>query len=180
MMRMADRVVVDASVAIAYMLDEVGTPFARAAVAQWTASSDELLVPSHFWIEVTHAVLGRRRLPPDEVVGYLVELDRLGVRTIEVDRPLLLLAIDQMVRSGLSAYDAIYLSLALSTDARLATLDRRLAEAAGDAGILIGPTGIAEPRARYGPGRETYSGWTHSAIVGAHIAELRRKALAEA
>lgn len=180
---MADRVVVDASFALAYLLDESGTPAARAAVALWSGSSANLLVPSHFWIEVTNALVRRRALSPADVVAEFVDLDDLGLTTIEPDRPLLLLAIDQMVRSGLSAYDAIYLALALSTDARLATLDRRLAEAAGDVGILVGSDGtgrISDERATYGAGRETYVGWAHTAVVGAHIAELRRKALADA
>lgn len=175
----ADRVVVDASVAIAYLLDEVGTSAARAAVTSWTAAATELLVPSHFWIEVTHVLLGRRRIPPDEVIADLVDLDGLNVQTIEVDRPLLLLAMDRMVRSGLSAYDATYLALALSTGSRLATLDRRLATAAGDAAWLIGASGVSEPRAEYVPDADVYAGWAHTAVVGAHIAELRRQALAD-
>lgn len=178
---MAERLVVDASVALAYVLDEVGTPAAHEAVRQWISTSADLLVPSHFWIEITH-VLGRRRgFSPAAVVAELVDLDQWDLRTVEVDRPLLLLALDQMVRSGLTAYDAIYLALALSTQARLATLDRRLAEAAGDIGILIGSAGagrISEQRAEYRI--SPYDGWAHTAVVGAHIAELRRQALAEA
>jgi predicted nucleic acid-binding protein len=177
---LADRVVIDASVALAYLREEVGTAAARAAVATWTDSSTELLVPSHFWIEVTNSLVRRHAQPPSAVVEHFFDLDVLGVRTVEPDRPALLLAIDQMVRSGLSAYDAMYLALALSMDARLATLDRRLAEAAGEAGMLIGSSGkgLAESRAAYSAPRETYAGWSHSAIVGAHIAELRRRAAA--
>lgn len=122
---------------------------------------------------------GLFRLPPDEVVGHLVDLNHLGLRTIEGDRPLLLLAMDQMVRSGLSAYDAMYLALALSTDSRSATLDRRLAAAAGEAAMLIGPSGVSETRAEYRFGNDAYAGWSQTAVVGAHIAELRRRALAE-
>jgi predicted nucleic acid-binding protein len=178
-MKMVDRVVVDASVAIAYLQDEVGTPAARAAFASWAASAAELLVPAHFWIEVTHVLLARRRLPPDELTANLVDVDGLGIRTIETDRPLLLLAIDRMVRARLSAYDAVYLALAMATDSRLATLDRQLAAAAGDAGMLIGPSGISEPRPDYQPDDDSYAGWTHTAVVGAHIAELRRRSQAE-
>lgn len=175
---MADRVVVDASVGLAYLRDEVGTAAARAAVAAWSDSATELLVPPHFWIEVTNSLVRRHSHPPSAVIEHFVDLDVLGVRTVEPDRPLLLLAIDQMVRSGLSAYDAMYLALALSMDALLATLDGRLAEAAGEAGMLLGSTGrgAAESHAAYIPTRETYAGWSHSAIVGAHIAELRRAA----
>ncbi len=182
MTNVVERVVVDASVALAFLRDEIGTPPARAAVATWAETSRELLVPSHFWLEVTNVLGGRYAQPPSAVVEHFVDLDVLGVRAIEPDRPLLLLAIDQMVRSGLSAYDAMYLALALSMHARLATLDRRLAEAAGEQGVLIGSTGrgAAESRAAYSPNRETYAGWSHSAIVGAHIAELRRAAADEA
>jgi len=179
--RLADRVVIDASVALAYLREEVGTAAAKAAVAAWTDSSTELLVPSHFWIEVTNSLVRRHSQPPSAVVEHFVDLDVIGVRTVEPDRPALLLAIDQMVRSDLSAYDAMYLALALSMDARLATLDRRLAVAAGEQGVLIGSSGkgLAERRAAYSAPRETYAGWSHSAIVGAHIAELRRRALPE-
>lgn len=177
---MADCVVVDASVALAYLLTEVGTQDAKVALTRWQASATELIVPSHFWIEVTH-VLGRRRgFSPADVVAEFVDLDDLELRTVGGDRPLLLLALDQMVRSGLSAYDAIYLALALATDSKLATLDRRLAEAAGDIGILIGSADtnrISEPRAAFRT--SPYAGWAHTAVVGAHIAELRRQALAE-
>lgn len=175
----ADSVVLDASVAIAYLDDEVGTRAARMAVAAWTNSSAELLVPSHFWLEVTNVLVGRRRLDPAEVIGHYVELDNLGLRTVEPDRPLLLLAMDQMIRHSLSAYDAVYLALALSTQSKLATLDRRLAESAGDAGMLIGSTGVSERRATYEVDRPDYTGWAHTAVVGAHIAELRRQVLAE-
>jgi len=179
--RLDDRVVIDASVALAYLREEVGTAAAKAAVAAWTDSSTELLVPSHFWIEVTNSLVRRHSQPPSAVVEHFVDLDVIGVRTVEPDRPALLLAIDQMVRSDLSAYDAMYLALALSMDARLATLDRRLAVAAGEQGVLIGSSGkgLAERRAAYSAPRETYAGWSHSAIVGAHIAELRRRALPE-
>jgi predicted nucleic acid-binding protein len=181
-MSMADRVVIDASVALAFLTPEVGTPEARHAVAVWQASATELLVPSHFWLEVTN-VLGRRPgLGPGDIVAMFVDLDYLELRTIELDRPLLLLAIDQMARSRLTAYDAMYLAVARATKARLATLDRRLAEAAGEAGFLVGSGGsgrISETSSTYRADSEAYAGWAHTAIVGAHIAELRLQALAE-
>lgn len=176
---MAERVVVDASVALASLLEERSTRAARAAFAHWAEAGDNLLVPSHFWIEVAHVLGRRRQYGPVDLVEQLLGLDGLGMATVELDRPLLLLAIDQMVRSGLSAYDAIYLALALSTNSRLATLDRRLADAAGDSGMLIGSSGVSEPKAAYQPDRPDYSGWAHTAVVGAHIAELRREALGE-
>jgi predicted nucleic acid-binding protein len=178
-MSVADRVVVDASVVMAYLLDEVGSVPSRAAIRRWSAEAVQLLVPSHFWLEATNTLIRGKGLAPADVVAYFVALDDLGLRTIEPDRPLLLLALDQMVRSGLSVYDALYLARALSTDSKLVTLDRRLADAAGDAGMLIGSAGISEHRAAYQPDRPDYSGWAHTAVVGAHIAELRRQARAD-
>lgn len=176
---MADRVVVDASVALAYLTDEIWSPQARQSVAQWQASATELLVPAHFWLEVTNFLVGRRKVSPDQAVAVFVDLDVLDLRTLDTDRPLLLLAMDHMARSRLTAYDAIYLALALSTGSKLATLDRLLADAAGPYGLLIGSRGISETRAPYRDATDDYTGWAHSAVVGAHIAELRREALAK-
>jgi len=166
----ADRVVLDASFALAYLLDEVGTPAARDAVTQWANSSTQLLVPSNFWLEVTNALVRGNGLSPAELITEFVDLDQLGLTTIEPDRPLLLLALDQMARSRLTAYDAIYLALALATDSKLATLDRRLAEAAGDAGMLVGSGGsgrISDVPWPYGAGPRRFLG------PGAHRAGPR-------
>ncbi len=178
---MAERVVIDASVGLAQLLDETGTPAARDAFGRWTRSGTQLLVPSHFWIEVLNSLARRHRRPARDVVEDLMNLDRLGLKTVEPDRPLLLLALDRMVGAGLSSYDAIYLALALATDSKLATFDRRLATAAGELGLLIGsdpPHRLADSPAAYGHATEDYTGWAHSAIVGAHIADIRRRVLA--
>ncbi|MDL2335665.1 MAG: type II toxin-antitoxin system VapC family toxin [Chloroflexota bacterium] len=178
---MAERVVIDASVALAHLLDETGTAAAQDAFARWTRSGTQLLVPSHFWVEVLNSLVRRHRRPARHVIEDLVNLDRLGLRTIEPDRPLLLLAMDRMVDAGLSSYDAIYLALALATGSQLATFDRRLATAAGDLGRLIGPDQphrVADSPVAYGQTTEDYTGWAHSAIVGAHIADVRRRVLA--
>lgn len=175
----AERVVIDASVAVAFLTKEVHTQNVTSAIDDWRASATELLVPSHFWLELTNVLIGRKRISAEGVIAAFVDLDNLGLRTMESDRPLLLLATNEMIRAQLSTYDAIYLALALSTDSRLATLDRVLAQAAGDSGMLLGRTGVSEIRASYGPNDQMYAGWAHSAVVGAHIAELRHKALAE-
>jgi len=80
-------------------------------------------------------------------------MDELQVESIHLDRPLLLLTIDLQTRSGLSAYDAAYLALAQAEDARLLTLDARLADAAGDRAMRIDgmpPRRLAEEAAAYG------------------------------
>lgn len=176
---MADRVVIDASVALAVLLDESGTEAARRVAGRWASTRAELLVPSHFWIEVTNALVRRGGRTSAAAIEGLVVLDGLGARTVEPDRPVLLLAIDAMERFGLSAYDAVYLSLAQSTEARLATLDGRLARAATQAGVVVepgGPMRLAEERAPYAATEAVRPSWASSAVVGRHIAELRRRA----
>ncbi len=93
---------------------------------------------------------------------------------------MLLLAIDAMERYGLSAYDAVYVALAQATEAGLATLDRHLAQAATEARVVVEPEGsgrLAERRAEYTSTLPPSPSWARSALVGRHIAELRRQAV---
>jgi predicted nucleic acid-binding protein len=177
---MGDRVVIDASVAMALLVAEKQSDVVRSATAAWSGAGIELVVPSHFWVEVSNSLVRRHSKSTGAAIAGLVLLDELGLLTIDLDRPTLLLALDQMATYGLSAYDAVYLALARATDAQLATLDRRLAEAAGVRGLLIGddePRRLSDGAAEYEARRERASPWAHTAAVGAHIADLRRQAL---
>jgi predicted nucleic acid-binding protein len=105
-------------------------------------------------------------------------LDGLGLRTLEADRPLLLLAIDAMALHELIAYDALYIALAQSTGAALATLDRSQGDAAGASGVRVeaaDDTRLAEHRPVYAAGDTADAVWLRSAVAGQHIAELRRQ-----
>lgn len=112
-----------------------------------------LLAPEMFWLEIANVLVRRHGLPPSEVVEAVREMDDLGIDTIRMDRPLLLVTIDMQARLGLSAYDAACLALAETEDGRLLTLDRELASAAGPRAIqqpgLI-QTRLSEDRAPYG------------------------------
>ena len=142
-------------------------------VRERVAGGAEVLVPGHFWLEIVN-VLGRRyRHPPARVVSDVHRLDEFEIRTVEIDRPQLLLTIDRIARFGLTAYDAVYLALAESLDAALLTLDGRLIGAAGLRAIRAGPHRLAEEPARYRT--DTARIW---AEYGAYLAELRGKALA--
>lgn len=172
-----DAVVIDASVAIAHLIDMTDAQHVSEALIGWAQAGVVLLVPSHFWVEVTNVLMRRHAQPAAEVVEDLVNLDDLGIRTVDLDRPMLLLAIDCMARLGLSAYDSVYLALAVSSGAMLATLDRRLAAAAGEHGLLLaggGPRRLAEGTAAYETATQAVP-WAQSAVAGAHIARLRRQ-----
>ncbi|MDQ3493713.1 MAG: type II toxin-antitoxin system VapC family toxin [Chloroflexota bacterium] len=179
---MAERVVIDASVALARLLEERSTPTSQALLRAWTEAGNDLLVPSHFWLEVSNVLMRRRHWTAAQTVEGLMALDKLGITTIESDRTSLLLALDPMERRGLTAYDALYLALAQSMNARLGTLDRRLAQVAMDAGVVVEsdpPTRLAEDSGSYDAAVPRRPSWIRSAAVGRHLAELRQGALTD-
>jgi predicted nucleic acid-binding protein len=166
---MARPLVVDASAALGVLLREPGSAEARERLASPTET--HLLVPSHFWLEVTNVLVRRYGLTPDTVVGALRDLDDVGFQTVSLDRPGVLLTLDLMIRHGLTAYDAAYLALAEVEDARLLTLDHRLGVAAGRRGAIQPKRGTAETPEPYGALPPPT--W---AAHGRYLAELRRAA----
>jgi hypothetical protein len=89
---------------------------------------------------------------------------------------MLLLAIDAIVRHGLTAYDAAYLALADAASARLLTADATLATAAGPRGILVDEDrGVRERPPSYKPaGAPAWAAWPGAA---AYLRELRTRTL---
>lgn len=149
---MTGALTVDASAAIALISREPGRDNVTGALRQSARQGERLLVPDVFWLELVNVLVRHRRHTTDEVVASLREADELGLETVPIDRALLLVAIDLAGRTGLSAYDATYLALAELEDARLLTLDRGLAAAAGPRAIplpSLGPRRLAESPGRY-------------------------------
>lgn len=130
------------------------------------------MVPDHFWLEVANVLTRRYGVTAEEAVERLRDVDDFGLRSIRIDRPLLLVTLDLQARFGLSAYDAAYLALAETEDARLLTLDGRLALAAGPRAIRLAGVGegrLSEEPAAYGEPID----W---ARFGPYLAELRAAA----
>ena len=125
-------VVVDASFAVE-VLD--GPATYRAIWRTWISGERPILVPGHFWVEVGNALLRGLRLSAIDAAARLERLAASGPeiadRGADGVRDVLALA-DQF---RLTAYDALYLQLALDTDGELATLDSRLAAAARSLGV---------------------------------------------
>ena len=191
---MSDPVVIDASVGIARVRAEIASPSVRLAFREWAARGVRLVVPSHFWIEVLNSLGRRHRMTLPEIAEAFHELDEVALETVEVDRPLLLAASALIAAHDLTAYDACYLALAETLDAPLATLDRKLAAAAGGRGFLIdearGLHRLSDSVAPYGseasigastptptPGDAHAGRWPG---FGAYIAELRVRERAHA
>lgn len=176
-MAVAEQIVIDASIGLAHLRDEVGTAAVDRALAAWAGAGISMVVPAFFWLEVVNALGTRHRYTAGEVAEALRELDELGLETVEADRATHLLIADAVERRRLSGYDASYLVLAELLDAPLATLDRALVAAAGPLGLPIGDAGaetVHEARAAY-ERPSTLGAW---AGLGPWLGELRRRAAA--
>ena len=143
---MADRLVLDASAAIAILRNEAEAANIREALAEHADASR--WVPSLFWSEVTNVLIRRYAFDEAEVAEAVRTIDNLGLETVESDRAALLASTALAVQHGLSVYDASYLALVERLDARLLTLDDRLASAAGDR-AMPARRGIRESRPAY-------------------------------
>ena len=108
-----------------------------------------VIVPTVFWIEVVNVLARRHRYAGDAILEAIALLDGLGLTTVDESRPSLLLTVEAVVTHGLTAYDAVYLALAESSDADLLTLDNQLAAAAGPRAVDGADGSVREPRAAY-------------------------------
>ena len=124
--------VVDASVAIKFVIIEKGTPEARDLLPQAYAGDIELVAPSLVRLEVANALwkgLRRGHLAAAEVQSMLEEFLLLPLSiqdSPELLRPALALA----CTAGCTVYDATYTALALILGCRLVTADRQQFEVA--------------------------------------------------
>ena len=122
-------IVVDASVALAWLLEDEDDPRANRILDR--LAEDVALVPQLWHLETRNALIAaerRGRLSEREVKERLGALNSIPIQTD--DEPDFQAAFDLARKHGLSFYDALYLELAKRRDAELATLDRALGRAA--------------------------------------------------
>jgi predicted nucleic acid-binding protein len=141
--------------------------------AGWLREGRPIVVPDHFWLEVSNTLVRRHGFGGVGALEALHVLDDVVTETVEVGRPTLLLAIDRAERFGLSVYDATYLALAEVLDGDLATMDRALEFAAGArlAQRAGGRRRLSEAPAAYGSG--TRVTWPDYAGAASYLASLR-------
>lgn len=123
-------IVIDAS----YVLTRIMPDETPAA----TPPSSAGVAPTLLWAEVRNAFLvaeRRQRLTASEAEELVATFDSLGIVLDTEPRSDVVMALAR--RHSLTAYDALYLELALRKGADLATLDRTLAEAARAEGVRV-------------------------------------------
>jgi predicted nucleic acid-binding protein len=131
-------IVVDASIAAAWLLPEEDSDAAEAVIATLSGRPP---VPSLFWHEARNILImaeRRGRIETGEAAAAIGRLRRLPLEDAGAgpDGAVLALA----MAHGLTAYDAAYLALARERDLPLATLDQKLAAAARREHVpLLGP-----------------------------------------
>lgn len=165
-------IVVDASIAIAIVLEEPGGSDGEGVITRQTRAGGRVVVPSHFWLEVTDPLITRRRWSGADVLRAIHTLDALRFETVELDRALLVLTLDGSERHRLTMYDAAYLALANSLDGSLITLDAALRAAGGPRVVSVGPARLSETPTVY----EHAVTWPDYKGASAFLAKLRAEA----
>ena len=128
--------VVDASVALSWAFEDENNLRVDTALEQ--VSEEGALVPQLWHLEIRNALLTaerRGRLSSEEIKERLDALKDLPITTDQ--EPDLQLAFEPARTHGLTIYDALYLELAKRKNTELATLDRRLGQAAEAEGIPL-------------------------------------------
>jgi predicted nucleic acid-binding protein len=129
--------VLDVSVTMAWCFADEALAGTEAVLDQLTA--DEAVVPAIWPLEVANVMLvaeRRRRLTEAQASRFLDLLQQLPI-SVDDSPTDLATVMAAGRRQELSSYDASYLVLAERLGAPLATLDRRLAEAASRAGVRL-------------------------------------------
>ncbi len=175
----AGPLVIDASLALAWVLEEPRPDWAHRLRDSVERLRVAILVPTFFWLETSNILVRQRGLTHDQMLECLIRLESLGITDVELDRPMRLRSMELALRHRLTAYDAVYLALAVDTAAQLATLDGALGRAASSHGLRYGDdpsVGTREPVPSYGDDRAPDP--VSIAAIGAYIARFRDRSAA--
>ena len=132
-------VVIDNSVFLAWCMGDEEAPTATSAME--TVAENGGVVPRIWWYELRNALLmneRRSRLTRQQVSDTIADSGEMGIVIDEACEDSVLLELAR--RFELSVYDAAYLETALRRSLPLATLDRRMREAAEALGVTLLPS----------------------------------------
>ena len=129
---MTQPMVIDNSVVMTWCFEDEANDYADSVLDKLAETT--AMVPSIWALEVVNVLLTaerRKRLKQAESIRFMTLLSQLPI-VVDHDRPEKMMKdlLDLGRSTGLSSYDAAYLELAMRNDFPLATLDKKLAEAA--------------------------------------------------
>ena len=134
------RLVLDASVALAWCFDDEKTVYSE-AVLDLLANGAQAVTPAIWPFEVANAMLAGERRQRITIAQVTSILRRIADLPISVDPVQMVYAFQQILplarQSQLTEYDAAYLELALRLNLPLATFDAQLRRAAKAAGVAL-------------------------------------------
>ena len=134
------RFVVDASVVLTWCFPDENADLAH-KIAQMFKQGDSAIAPSFWPHEVLNALLvgeKRKRISSRLITAFLADLVELPVVIMQTPADAVFGPIQSLSRQHrLTAYDAAYLGLAHQTSLPLATLDKDLIRACGEASIRL-------------------------------------------
>jgi predicted nucleic acid-binding protein len=117
--------VVDASLVVKWFVPEVHSVAAR----KWLDASHDYIAPDLIFPEVGNALWKKVRkgeLSPEETQRLVSDLSTVGVEAVSM-RSLVPDAYALAVRTGITVYDATYLTLAVRLETQVVTGDERFA-----------------------------------------------------
>jgi predicted nucleic acid-binding protein len=116
--------VVDASVGIKWFVPEIYSEAAR----QLLSGSHQLLVPDLFFPEISNILWKRVVRGEDSPADARATLANFQAVPLQVyaSQPLMPAALDLALETSRTAYDSLYLTLAIAAQCQLATADLRL------------------------------------------------------
>lgn len=134
--------VLDASMALSWLFErQLAQERERAQAVLLSMAEANALVPALWHLEIANALLvaeRRKIISEARAADYLGRLYRLPTTTDDAAPAVRREVVMALAREhGLSAYDAVYLDLALRKGAALATFDARLSAAMGRAGGVV-------------------------------------------
>jgi len=128
--------VVDCSTTAAWVLADEQSRAADVALDEVVDRG--ALVPAHWWLEIRNVLIRAERLGRIVPADTTAALSLLKDLRIQLDHTPRDAEVMRLARTcGLTAYDAVYLDLALRDRRSFATLDRKLAKAARSVGVEV-------------------------------------------
>jgi predicted nucleic acid-binding protein len=134
-----ERLVIDASIALAWSLDDETD--SRADEALTIVEQSGALVPTLWTYEIANSLthfVRRSRLDPVRAQTILSALRQLNIVAVPPEAADWYVEANALaMKHGLTMYDATYLHLAVATRVRLATADKKLGAAATAEGVAF-------------------------------------------